>query len=389
MKKKPPDQDVINRLLLARNLLDKIRDLPMANPDRYIVASHVMTAHDAAELAISGIAAHIKVTPRSPKTYLMDYFELIDKDPKNDVQGKGYFSQLNTARNGIKHTGVFPDPKQWFRVGEKTYGYVSDWCKKYLNVSFEELDESDMISDSEAKKLYDAAKEALNRSDFKEVLEQLARALYSVFENNKALRGLHVGIPRAEDALKLSAFGVHTNDFLALQELLPEARYAGVSLQVKIFWEQGKFGHPANWRENVAQFCLKTFVDVVLRIQDAKWIPGAIDFEMVYEHKITALVDDVEIVQKNNHSMFLDQKDNVVRTLKKGESIRGKITKEDTASWVATLQGKKHKPVYSFMNLEKGIWGEIEQEKISIRCVPIDNEFVRDFFPDLPELDYE
>lgn len=387
MKKKSFDPDLINRLLLAKELLEKIRTLPIANPDRYTTARHVLTAHDAAELAIAGVAHHIGIIPKSP-IYLMDYFSLINKEhPNDEVPGKVYFSQLNTARNGIKHTGVFPDPKQWVRVGEKTYGHVSDWCKKYLNISFDDLDESDMISDPEVKKQYDTAKDALARGDYKEVLEQLALALHSVFENNRALRGLRVGTPRAEDALKLSAFGVHANEFLVLQEFLPIARYAGVYNQVTVNWEQDKFGHPANWRKNSAAFCLKTFVSVVLRIQDAEWIPGAIDFDTVYEHKITALVDNVEIVQKSE--ALLGGKDKVVHTLKKGESIRGQITEDKTASVLAEMRGQEHKPVFSFMNYEKGIWGKIEQNKVSVICVPKDTEFVRDYFPKLPELEYK
>lgn len=278
MGKKSPDQDVINRLLVAKYLLDGIRSQPIANSDRYTIARFVLAAHNAAELAIAGIARHIGITPPSRQNYLMDYFPLIKKhqDSKHEVPGRAYFSQLNTVRNGIKHTGVFPEPNQWFRVGEKTHGYVSDRCKDYLNISFDDLDESDMISDPDIKKQYNIARDALAHDDYRGVLENLALALHSVFENNQALRNLRVGKPRAEDALKLSAFGVHANEFLVLQEFLPNVYYSNSDNQAKINWEQEKFGHPANWRQNIAEFCLKTVVSVALRIQDAEWIPQLI-----------------------------------------------------------------------------------------------------------------
>jgi len=383
MEKKLPDQDVIDRLLVAKDLLEKIRFLPIANPDRYTVARFVLTAHDAAELAIAGIARHIGITPKSPQTYLMNYFPLIkNQHPKDEVPGRAYFSQLNTARNGIKHTGVFPDPKQWFHVGEKTHSYVSNWCKSYLNISFDDLDESDMISDPDVKKQYNIARDVLAQDDYKGVLENLALALYSVFENNQALRNLRVGEPRAEDALKLSAFGVHANEFLALQEFLPNV------YQAKINWEQEKFGHPANWRQNVAEFCLKTFVSVALRIQDAEWIPGAIDFELVYEHKITALVDNVEIVQEKSKGFLEPSEKVVVRTLKKGETIRGKVEKK-RGPLIAAITRQEYKSVLSFINYEEGIWGEIEEDKIRVICVPKDTETVRKNFPNLPEQEYK
>lgn len=388
MTTKLPSQDVIDRLLVAKDLLEKISFLPIADPDRYTIAQHVLTAHDAAELALAGIARYLDKLPESTKAYLMEYFSPIrETHPNNEeVPGRHYFSQLNQVRIGIKHNGIFPDPKQWYRVGEKTRSYVSIWCKKYLDISFDDLDESDMISDPDVKKQYDIAKKAFVEDDHKGVLENLAIALHLLFESNRALRNLHVGIPSAEDALKLSAFGVHANEFLALQEFLPRAS-SGMDGQTKVDWEQEKFGHPANWKQDTAEFCLKTFVSVALRIQDAQWIPGALEFDSVYEHKITALVDNVEIFQSKR---FLEPKEKVVvHTLKKGESIRGKIRKKD-GSLMAAMLGQEHKPVLFFMSYKEPIvFGDIEADKVCVTCVPKDNKFIREYFPDLPEIQYK
>ena len=390
MGNKPLGQEVIDRLLIAKDLLEKIRTLPIANPDRYTIAKYILTAHDAAELAIAAIARYLNVLPQPGKTYLMDYFKPISEthSGEEDVIGKHYFSQLNQVRIGIKHNGIFPDPKQWFRVGELTHIYVSSWCKKYLNISFEDIDESDMISDPEIKKQYDIARKCFAENDYKSTLENIGRALYSLFESNKALRNLQVGKSRAEDALKLSAFGVHANEFLALQEFLPQI--TSPDNELKISWEQENFGHPANWRQNAAEFCLKTFVSVTLRIQDAEWIPGAIEFGLVYEHKITALVDNVEIVQSvpvRAGDYLSNPERKVVYTLKKGESVRGGVTEQD-ASFGLRAMGKERKPILNFMNFKDKIWGEIEKEKVSITCVPRDNDLVREYFPDLPEIEY-
>ncbi len=406
MKTKSLSQDVVDRLLVAKDLLEKISSLPTVNPDRYTIARHVLTAHDAAELAIAGIARHLGKLPQSSKAFLMDYFSPIaETHPGEGVPGRDYFSQLNTVRTAIKHQGVFPDPQQWFRVGEKTRSYVSIWCEKYLSISLDDLDESDMISDPDVKNQYDIAEKAFVEGDHKGVLENLAIALRLLFQSNQALRNLHVGTPRAEDALKLSAFGVHANEFLALQEFLPRC-YSGIDDQAKIDWEQEKFGHPANWRQNAAEFCLKTFVSVALRIQDAQWIPGAIEFDSVYEHKITALVDNVEIVQERSKGILepkekvvvhtlkkrdlLEPKEKVVvHTLKKGESIRGKISKEGSPL-IAAILGQAYKPVLSFMSYEEPIiFGDVEADKVCVTCVPKDNKLVREYFSDLSEIEYK
>jgi hypothetical protein len=394
MEKHSFDQGVIDRLLVAKNLLEKIRTLPISNPDRYTIARHILTAHDAAELAIAGIAHHLNVLPKSTKTYLMDYFQPISEThPGEDMIGRHYFSQLNLVRIGIKHNGIFPDPKQWFRVGENTYDYISSLCEKYLNISFDDIDESDMITEPDVKHQYDIARELFSKNDYKSSLENIGLALYSLFESNRALRNLRVGEPRAEDALKLSAFGVHANEFLALQEFLPKVYFSSIDNEVKINWEQEKYGHPANWRQNATEFCLKTFVNVALRIQDAEWIPGVIEFKSVYEHKITALVDGVEIIQERlikekSKGLIGPTERVVVRTLKKGESIRGEITKKE-GPLMAAMLGEEHKPVLSFMNYKEKIWGEIEADKVSVTCVPKDNELVKKYFPSLAELEYK
>jgi len=389
MKTKPFSQDVIDRLLVAKDLLEKISSSPIVNPDRYTIARQVLTAHDAAELALAAIARHLGKLPQSSKSYLMEYFSPIREiHPSEEVPGRDYFSQLNQVRIGIKHTGIFPDPKQWFRVGETTRSYVSTWCDRYLRISLDDLDESDMISDTHVKNQYDIAKKAFINGEHKGVLENLAIALHLLFESNRALRNLHVGMPHAEDALKLSAFGVHANEFLALQEFLPRA-CSGNDDQVKINWDQEKFGHPANWRQDAAEFCLKTFVSVALRIQDAQWIPGALEFDSVYEHKITALVNNVEIFQERSKGVLEPKEKVVVHTLKKGESIRGKITKKD-GSLIAAMLGKEYMPVLFFMSYkEQIVFGDIEANKVCVTCVPKDNKIIREYFPNLQEVKYE
>jgi hypothetical protein len=390
MNTKILSQNVIDRLLIAKDLLKEIRFAPTANPGRHTIARNILTSHDAAELAIAGIASHLEVTPK--EQYLMKYFAEIAKTHEGEeVPGRSYISQLNDARVGIKHKGLFPDPKQWMRVGDNTYKYISDWCRKYLSISLDDLDESDMISDPKVKKQYDIAKEAFAKDDFKSVLENLAVALYLLFITNKALRNLIVGTPRAEDALKLSAFGVHANEFLILQEFLPRVSNFRMDGQSEVYWEQGEYGHPANWRQDAAQFCLNAFVSIALRIQNAEWIPGTIDFDLVYEHRITALVDNVEIVRKASDTLLGQTKRDVVRTLKKGESLRGKVERRDPVlhGLLAAGLNQTYKSVFNFINFSEMVIGEVESDKIRVICVPKEDDWVRQYFPDLPELEYD
>ncbi len=171
---------------------------------------------------------------------------------------------------------------------------------------------------------------------------------------------------------------------LLFKNFLPRC-YSGT----EVHWQQEEFGHPANWGQDTAEFCLKVFVSVALRIQDAQGIPGAIEFDYIYEHKITALVDNVEIVQERAKELFGPKEKVVVYTLKKGESIQGKITKQGSPI-AAALIGQEYKPILSFRRYkEPVIFGEIEADKVRVTCVPKDNELIHKYFPNLPELEYE
>ena len=104
------------------------------------------------------------------------------------------------------------------------------------------------------KSLYDEARRSASQADYKTTLEKLAFALSIVFEKNAALRGFEAGNANTEDVIRVVGFGIHGNDFLALQQFLPRIsrwRTDATSLT----WNQSAFGHPGNWREDSAEFC--------------------------------------------------------------------------------------------------------------------------------------
>lgn len=388
-------QDVIDRLLVAKGLLAKIRFSPTAHPDRISLAQAILSAHDAAELASAAIARHLNCLPAAQKTYLMDILPANSKSQGVTVAHRDYFSQLNSVRKVIKHEGIFPDTQQWYRVGERVYEYLSEWCQQYLGLSLDKLDESALIRNEEVKEWHRKAKEALERGQYRESLEYLAFATEALFRSNQALRNLSIGKPVAEDAIKLAAFGVHANDYLALQEFLPSLVYKRVRGQseMAVKWEQEKYGHPGNWTKYAAEFSLKTFVDVAIRIQDADWIPGAIEFTFLYEHKITALEDGVKITQEKKPSALKDvikPESVVIRTLKKNESLRCNVSvKSSPKNYLANLLGiGTENPILFIVNVDEQLYGEVEAKKVMVTCVPKDNEFVNKYFPNLPEVDF-
>lgn len=55
---------------------------------------------------------------------------------------------------------------------------------------------------------------------------------------------------------------------------------------------------------DAAEFCIRTFLNVALRIQDAELTPSPTEFYLLYRHKITALKDGVEIWQEQRDKLL-------------------------------------------------------------------------------------
>ena len=390
--------EVLQRLLLGKSLLSRIRTLPVVELSQHDLAHQIVTAHDGAELILAAIADQKGKLPAKEKHFILDYLgSLGTLHPQEDVYGRAFIRSLNRVRVDLKHFGILPDPRQWNRVGDRVFHHASQWCKDYLGVSLEELDESELLRSRVVKKYLGEAKEAFSESSYKNCLEMLALALQLLFREIEGLRGLRVGDPDPKDAIKLAGFGVHANSYLALQEFLPKIQEKDDALTP--VWKQSEFGHPGNWRKDAASFCLESFLDLALQIQDAEWIPGAVHVLVIYEQKVTALRDEVQIWQeKSSPPIGLSVREEVqketVKVLKKGESVRGAVRAVRTPDLLRTALGGRgpiEKLLIFFSELDKeGVGhGFVNPKDVKITLIALQNEFVRKHFPGLPEMDWE
>jgi hypothetical protein len=291
-------KEVLHRLVLAKSILSVGQTSSLGWPNAHLVAKQVLNGHDAADLAFSAIAdqqGKLLATGKTP--FMMQCLELIDTAADKYVL---YFSGLNDARNSLKHTGNLPNTNQWANVGDDVFHKLSSICQATLGIALKELDESDLLSNGEVRAHLDAAKTARSSQDFKVALEEVAKALFVALEDAPSLGGIEVGRAKAEDALKLTAFGVSANDFLRLQEFLPKVSsslwVANGQTEIEgVLWKQSGSGHPGNWREEVADFCIEAGLSVALSIQNATPVPYAHEFSDTYEYKVTAREDQVEV----------------------------------------------------------------------------------------------
>jgi hypothetical protein len=387
----------LRRLLLAKTLLDETRTHPVADPDEVFLAKQILSTHDAAELALASIADSLGVRPSKDQSYLMNYFMALEKAVRHPVNGHEYMSQLNRVRTDIKHFGILPSVNQWGRVAEQVYGFVAGWCEEFLNLKLDKLDQSALLVEHEIREIYHKATLAAQNHEYEQALIKIALALHLLFDKTPALRGFHVGVARSEDALKLTGFGVHANDYLALQEFLPSIEQEGESLNP--VWVQSKFGHPANWREASVRFCLRAFLDTALKIQHAKWIPGAIDFDFVYEYKVSAL-EPVDVWKDPPPTGGSAE---VAFSLQQGESVTASDVKfldsKDfrtllTARYLS-LSGlgptKEYESVLELSGMKppRSLVGYVTPTKVRVTCVPKQDESIRRYLPHVAEIEWQ
>lgn len=396
-------QEVLDRLLLSKSFLEKIRFQPVALHDRHALAANMIAAHDASELTIASVCDQLGCLPQKGASYLMDYFESYSKARGKDLYAREYFRNLNSARNLLKHQGLFPDAKQWSRVGEIVFQHITKWCWDDLGQSFSELDESALLLDANVKHLYDAAKESAREGNHKITFEKLALALSAVFEKNAALRGFEAGNASTEDAIRVVGFGIHGNDFLALQQFLPHVSRWGKNANIPQ-WKQSAFGHPGNWEDRNAEFCLRAFVDVAVKLQDAQWIPGPFNRDALYDQQIEALrvgVDFWRDVPDDSLSgakevlfpLFPKTKKETKQLLRRGEKLRAIVSRSSPSTALgvlaATLGGQAE--VLSVIPTAARTyepWNVLASD-VKVTCVPRDTDWIKQYFAWLPEIEWE
>ncbi len=233
--------------------------------------------------------------------------------------------------------------------------------------------------------------------------DAIALALHHLFEENRALSGFTVGHSKTEDALKLTGFGVHANDFLSLQELVPRVA-SNKHAESVANWIQTPYGHPGNWTDRTLDFCIKTVVDIAIKIQDAAWIPGAVDLHTVYNYKITAPGCDVEVWdarpdQVDPNALQLGywsgkvEKREVVFTIKANTSIICDSFKVENVFRPRSGRRPSLRDMlptkYIRLPIAVDLFGWVELNEVVVSCVPREDAWIKEYIGDLEEIPWD
>jgi hypothetical protein len=388
-------KEVLHRLLLAKSILSPARNAILGQPNAHLVARQVLNAHDAADLIFAAIADHQGMLP--PKSRSPSMLKCLELVSSSENKHAGYFNGLSDARDSLKHIGNLPNTTQWARVGEETFEKLSGICQATLGTTLEGVDEIELLGSDEIKGYLFAAKRFGASQEFKAALEEVGKALCVSLDEHPDLWEIAVGRAKAEDALKLTGFGISANDFLRLQEFLPRVSRV-TSEPFKILWTQSKLGHPGNWRADIVDFCSNTCLEVILSIQTASGAPFAVEFGYAYDYSVTAKEDNVEVWEDlvEGHlddfcvgcpRPFKEHR----RYLKAGESITVSAIIQPLVSDDRSPEGEEIKRVrvsadmYALL-FPPGRADFVNFSQVEIKCVPRNSESFRAEFRDLPEI---
>jgi hypothetical protein len=171
-------------------------------------------------------------------------------------------------------------------------------------------------------------------------------------------------------------------------------------------WKQSEFGHPGNWREEVADFCIGAYLRVALSIQNAPWLPHAIEFSTLYDYKVTAKEERVEVWEDllgeamehtdlGDTRLFRSHK----RYMQKGESITVSGSIPQFVTDDLSLDGESIKRVrvskaegfYAVLTLRDERAEFVDLKQVDITCVPSHQyaRFLEERYPNLKEIPWE
>jgi hypothetical protein len=127
-----------------------------------------------------------------------------------------------------------------------------------------------------------------------------------------------------------------------------------------------------------------------VRIQDADWIPGPFEFELLYNFKITALVDGVEILQKRESAGIVDPAERIVlQRLNVGEAITCSTVKKESSIYMRLMGYPSKDRIVTFTSTDGLLKGEVAINQVRITCVPRDSPLIQEHFPSLSEIEYK
>jgi len=330
-------EEVFNRIIFARKLYKDGEIACNIGNDQMVFAKGLLLLHDATENALGAIADHLGAGLKGNK-YILDYFELIKKADthKRTLPYMIPIRNLNTIRNNIKHQGILPDIKSNAHFPSTVYQLITDICQTYLGLDFSSISLKNLIRDKKVLNFINRAEKEIADGKIRESLISLAYAMYYICESSSTL-----AIPRflfkQKELIFTEPYGSDQTIDLLQNRVDPYLYHRFKNLTPIIgkyikthkltYWWDKTFGHPANWTERNAKFCLDFCIDTALKYQREKDEGYTIiNYQSVFEDLIEPMGEKAVFWNQSKYPPEIASPlgpRKKVFTLKKGDSIIG------------------------------------------------------------------
>lgn len=270
--------EVLQRLILGKSLLVAGTGACTDQVDRAAFTRGILMLHDAAEAVLGAVADHLHVELKS-KHSLLDYYELIKSADAlhRAVPYKTQMRNLNQIRIDAKHLGVLPDPKTNAYLPKTVWALCRALCSTYLAVDFDSASLKSLIREERVRLYVEGAEAHIAGARFEEALTSLAHAMFIICDRYRLpiLQGLgqdqqDVQFPdifSTYQTVELLGHGVDPYLYHRFKNLTPRIGRRAADHESLVVWWEKDYGHPGNWTERNARFCLNFCVETALKFQ--------------------------------------------------------------------------------------------------------------------------
>lgn len=359
-------EEVFNRIIFAKKLYKDGELSCNIENDQMIFAKGLLLLHDATENVLGAIADHVGVKLKD-RTYILNYFDLIEKADaqKRTLPYMTQIRNLTTIRNNIKHQGIFPDIKNNAHFPSTVYQLITDICQTYLGLDFSSINLKNLIRNKKVLNFINIAEKEIADGMIKEGLICLAFAMYYICESSMTL-----AVPgylfKQEEVIYTEPYGSNQTIDLLQNRVDPYLYHRFKNLTPLVgrniktgkltYWWDKTYGHPANWTERNAKFCLDFCIDTTLKFQREKDEGYTIiNYQLIFEDIIEPVEEEAIFWDQSKHPPEIASPlgpRKKVFTLKKGDSIVGYATddKDRLDEWEIFSHDERFKGIlFSFV----------------------------------------
>jgi hypothetical protein len=311
---------VLNRLIAARHLIDTSGQELSALSDPLAVAQKILIAHDAAELVLLALLSQLGLKA-TDKTFMAHVQLVVGKAFENEpaliASTSHLMDDLNRLRVDFKHHGLLPDSRSSYHLYTDVVAVVDSLCDRVFGRPLVGIDHTAAIQQGEISSQFEKARLLIDQGNHRGALEAIAVGLSVAFWNLRV--SAMVGEPSSETALLLSGRGIDPASFLTMQKLLPMAQWP----LGEPGWTLRKTGHEGNWTKENAEFCLRTAISTVVRLQSAPLLPRPIDFYEQFEDVVEIVADHPVVHLVHGYYLSGPVQADVFDGLSKGDQVIG------------------------------------------------------------------